>query len=102
MSNVPPIPWWALLLLGLAGGGAGGTALSRPIFATGVSTAEVREEVRAALAESKPLSAEDVRAIVKAEMAERDRYLLQEIRLAVSEARIDAPRTRRGTVGEVE
>ena len=95
--NLSKIPPWAYLLFGIAGGGASGTALARPVISFGVSRDEVEEVVKAStisheqvaeIARSVSITTEDVRAVVKEELEQRDRYLLQEIRLVVAEAKL--------------
>lgn len=70
------IPWHAILplVLGLAGGGAGGTLLSRPVMAngpTGVTQVEVEH-------------------IVDSKLREHDEYLLQKIELLIAKDKLAA------------
>lgn len=71
------IPWSYILplVIGLAGGGAGGTLISRPVMAN-PSTA---------------LTEADVGRIVDSKLAEHDRYLLQQIELMMAKEKLAHP-----------
>jgi len=67
LANVPP---WVFLLVGLSGGGASGTLLSRPVFGSdSVTKAEVQE-------------------IVDASVVRNNEYLLQKIELMLAKDKL--------------
>lgn len=68
------VPWWVLpFLAGVAGGGAGGTAISRPVFA---STAP-------------SLTKDDVVQIVDDRITKNNAYLLQQIDLLLTKDKLE-------------
>lgn len=72
---VIPWPWILPLLVGLAGGGAGGTLLSRPVMASPADLAP-------------PVTREEIEGIIDMKFREHDAYLLQKIELLLAREKL--------------
>lgn len=72
---VIPWPWILPLLLGLAGGGAGGTLLSRPVMAGPVDPVPA-------------VTREEIEGIIDMKFREHDAYLLQKIELLLAREKL--------------
>ena len=62
-------PWWVFVLIGVTGGGGVGSLIARP------QALEVAPSI------------EDLRLVISAEIADNNRFLLQEMRLMLAESK---------------
>ena len=75
LSSIPP---WVFLLIGISGGGASGTLLSRPVFG------------------SEGVTKEEVQQIVDASVVKNNEYLLQKIELMLAKDKLENRRSMAG------